>query len=76
MGKSFRERRSFGPIVTHMPDGTFVPSCAWCVFRVHVSCTYVRPSRDLPGAGDTTPEWCEMRADMLHEAAARRLVEE
>ena len=77
MKSSWRESRSFGPIVTHKPDGTFTPSCDWCVFRIGTACTYAKPSRDIPDPSHT-PEWCEMRESILEDArqAAERAAAE
>jgi hypothetical protein len=60
--------RSFGPSVFHEPDGTFRASCNSCIFRTNATCTHVRPSRGIPDPSHT-PEWCEMRAGMLRDAA-------
>lgn len=63
------DRRSFGPVVYHEKDGSLRASCSWCTFRVHVTCTHVRPSRHIPDPKNT-PDWCEMKSDMLRDVAA------
>ena len=66
--------RSFGPIVYHNPDGSFRPSCMGCVFRTFDDrCNHNAPLRRIPDPKNT-PDWCEMREDMLRDArdAARR----
>jgi hypothetical protein len=63
-----RDIRSFGPAVIHMEaENTFRAVCTHCAFRIHTSCTHVRPSRTLPD-GVETPDWCEMKAGMLKDA--------
>lgn len=62
--------RSFGPIVYHEPDGSFRASCEWCALRGYMDrhvCNYGNRVRPLPDIKNT-PEWCEMRADMLDDA--------
>lgn len=63
----WQKQRTFGPVIEQREDGSFRASCTWCAFRVHVSCTHVRPPRRMDDP-ENTPEWCEMRADMLREA--------
>lgn len=64
----WRDRRSFGPTLTHGDDGSFQASCTWCAFRVNVSCTHKKPARIIPDP-EHTPEWCEMREGMLRDVA-------
>lgn len=74
----FQKKRTFGPVIEHMKDGTFRALCTWCAFRVGNECTYVKPSRRMPDP-ENTPEWCPMREDMIQEAEAaakRKLVEQ
>ncbi len=68
MKSKWREKRSFGPIVQQEPDGSLRAHCSWCCFRVGDTCTHVRPSRRIPDS-ENTPEWCEMRAQMLADVA-------
>lgn len=63
---TWREKRTFGPIVEHK-DGSFRAHCTWCAFRVGDTCTHVKPSRRMPDP-ENTPEWCAMRDDLLREA--------
>jgi hypothetical protein len=60
--------RSFGPSVVREDDGTFRASCSYCTFRENRTCSYVRPSQEIPDPSNT-PEWCEMREGMLRDAA-------
>ena len=41
--------------------------CTWCVFGVGNACTYMKPARMISDP-ENTPEWCEMREDMLRDA--------
>lgn len=60
--------RSFGPaVVVREDDGIFRPVCTYCMFRVHRTCTYLKPVRNLP-SGEDTPDWCEMRESSLDDA--------
>lgn len=68
---TWRDRRSFGPVVQHEPDGSLRALCTWCAFRVGAACTYVKPSRVLLDP-ENTPEWCELREDMLRDARAMK----
>ena len=63
---AWQKNRTFGPTVKQMPDGTLRALCTWCAFRVGFSCTHARPSRRMTDP-ENTPEWCEMREDMLRE---------
>lgn len=65
--KTWRDKRTFGPAIEHMPDGSFRPICTWCTFRVGTGCTHVNPPRRLDDP-ENTPDWCEMRDDMLRDA--------
>lgn len=65
----WQKKRTFGPAIEHLKDGTFRAHCTWCAFRVGSGCTHVNPARQIPDPGNT-PEWCEMREDMLQEAMA------
>ena len=67
---TWRDKRTFGPAVEHMKDGSFRAICTWCCFRVGDTCTHVKPSRKIPDA-ENTPEWCEMREDMIRDAKER-----
>lgn len=64
----WQKKRTFGPVAELMKDGTFRALCTWCAFRVGNGCTHVQPSRRLENPEDT-PDWCEMKADMLKDAA-------
>lgn len=66
--QTWRDKRTFGPIVQREPDGSLRALCTWCVFRVGNGCTHVKPSRTLPDP-ENTPEWCELREDMLRDTA-------
>ena len=68
--------RSFGPAVIHEKDGTFRAVCTYCHFRIHTTCTHVEPSRLLPDPDGETPDWCEMKVDMLRDAAAEAAAQE
>ena len=64
----WQKKRTFGPVVEHMKDdGSWRAYCTWCAFRVGGTCTHVKPSRQIPDP-ENTPEWCEMREGMLHDA--------
>jgi hypothetical protein len=63
----WRDKRTFGPIVRHEDDGSFRASCTWCVFRVGDACTHKSPVRRMDDP-ETTPEWCELREDMIKDA--------
>lgn len=61
-----RSNQSFGPVGT-IKAGVMTISCLRCVFRIGGSCTHVRPAKQIPSPEDT-PEWCELRADVVREA--------
>lgn len=63
----WQKKRTFGPVVEHMKDGSFRAICTRCAFRVGGSCTHVSPSRRLADP-ENTPDWCEMREGMLADA--------
>lgn len=63
----WQKKRTFGPTIEQLKDGSFRGLCTWCAFRVGNGCTHVRPSRRLPDP-ENTPEWCEMLDDMMREA--------
>ena len=67
MAKHYRDG-TFGPMVEEV-DGEFTAKCTYCVFLIFETCTYAKPSRKIPDP-DNTPEWCEMRDGMLHDARA------
>lgn len=60
--------RSFGPaIVLSKDDGALSAVCTYCCFHVGDSCTHNKPSRIIPNYKNT-PDWCEMKTEMLDEA--------
>lgn len=61
-------QRTFGPAV-FQEDGRLVASCTWCTFRVHRTCTHVTDREDRDVSARETPDWCELKADMLRDAA-------
>lgn len=67
MGK-WRDERTFGPI-GEIRDGRIRIHCTRCAFRVGTACTYVKPFVRMTDL-ENTPEWCELRADILKEAEA------
>jgi|GEM_PF-6241702 len=64
-----RKNRSFGPIGV-ITDGKVSVVCQherlFCTFRVADYCGHQKRSTDK---SFDTPEWCEMRDDVLQEAA-------
>lgn len=60
--------RTFGPAAIDREGAPRRAVCTWCVFRIYLTCTYVKPSRALPGGAPDTPDWCEMKAAMLRDA--------
>ena len=63
----WQKKRTFGPVIERMKDGTFRALCTWCAFRVGNACPHVKPSRRMADS-ENTPEWCEMREDMIRDA--------
>ena len=63
----FEKKRTFGPVIEHLKDGSLRALCTWCAFRVGSTCTHVNPSRQIPDP-ENTPDWCEMREDMIQDA--------
>lgn len=66
--------RIFGPVVFHPSDTEgFEARCFAagydCMFRIGDTCTHVQPPRWLEGL-PFTPDWCEMKAAALADAAA------
>jgi hypothetical protein len=65
-------QKTFGPVV--FQDGgtdSYGAKCYGsgydCSFRIGDVCTHVRPSRKIDTLPDT-PDWCEMKDDMLSDA--------
>jgi hypothetical protein len=62
---------SFGPSIYHEKDGSFRASCNSCRFLITYGksmCRYRNPMEHVPDPSNT-PDWCEMRDDMLRDAA-------
>lgn len=63
-------QQSFGPAVVHNEDGTFTAIFSYCMFRIRETCTWQHlPNGDkvLPQGTEETPDWCEMKAQMLED---------
>ena len=67
INRFMRNKRTFGPAVIHTDGEMFRAVCTWCVFGVGNACTYMKPARMISDP-ENTPEWCEMREDMLRDA--------